>query len=87
MVVNAEDYIDFLKEEYPDIEEKILIKILDKGLKNMQHLIEADLDVRVGNNVNMRTYRMTIVKNMSSWDALMKRAKEKFYQLQRRRTK
>jgi hypothetical protein len=87
VVRNEKDYIDLLKEEYPDIDKKILEKIIVKGLKGIQHLVHADMDVRIGNNTPNRSYKMTIVRPMATWDALMKRAKEKKFQLLRRRKK
>ena len=87
MVNTVKDYLDYLHEEYPDIDKKILEKVLVKGLKGIQHLVHADLDVRIGNAMPNRQYKMTIVHPMGSWEALVKRATKKYYQLKARRQK
>ena len=87
MVKSYKDYIEYLKIEYPNIDEKVLDRVLEKGLKNMQHVIASDLDVRIGNHVPTRTYKMTITRQMKNWDLLMQRANDKYYQLLRRRDK
>lgn len=85
MVKTVKDYLEYLHEEYPDIPKAVLLKVVEEGLGNMQKIIQSDLDVRIGNHTPLRQYKMSIIKPLSNWDELMKRAKNKYYQLQRRR--
>jgi hypothetical protein len=86
MVKFPDDYLRRIEEQYPEIPRKVLRKIVTSGLKSMQHLIYADLDVRIGNDTPGRTYKLTITRPLATWDEVMQRAKNKFYQLKRRRS-
>jgi hypothetical protein len=87
MVKDIDDYLDYLHEEYPDISKSVLREVITKGLKQLQHLLYADLDVSIKNHTPLRNYAMTIVRPMNTWEQVKSRAKEKYYQLQRRRAK
>ena len=71
MVARYEDYVEFLKEEYPDIDEEVL-KI---GIDGLQGLIHKDHDVAFGNYHLDRLYKMTFVRSTQGQHKRNKRAK------------
>ena len=87
MVNTAEDYMDYLVEEYPDIDRKTLKKIVVMGMKNIQHLIHNDHDIRIGNKKERRVYHMTIVRPMASIQKIFGRATSNLVRLTKLRKK
>lgn len=49
-----------LREEYPDISEKVLEEIVLKGLKNFQTLIVKRMDVKIHNDIPGRQYQIVV---------------------------
>jgi dynactin complex subunit len=74
MVVRTEEYLDFLCEEYPDINRTSLNKIIKKGLSEMQSFINSDHDIRIGNRSDRRVYHMTIIRPMKNFVDILKRS-------------
>lgn len=75
MVTSPEDYIDYLKMEYPDIDKKVLKKIIDIGTKGLQDLIFKDHDVSFGNNHPGSNYKITFVRSTDGQHRRNQRAK------------
>jgi hypothetical protein len=66
MVKTVEEYVGFLKSEYPDIPEEVLKEIIVSGCKQMQRIVHKDHDFRISNKSFLRTYSMTIVRPCKS---------------------
>ena len=75
MVATYKDYVEFLKEEYPDIEEEVLEQVLKIGIDNLQSLIHKDHDVTFGNYHPDRLYKMTLVRSTKGQHRRNQRAK------------
>lgn len=75
MVARYEDYVEFLKQEYPDIDEEVLEKVLKIGIDNLQDLIHKDHDVTFGNYHLDRLYKITFVRSTQGQYKRNKRAK------------
>jgi hypothetical protein len=75
MVATPNDYVEFLKEEYPDIDESVLKEILKIGIGNLQSLIQKDHDVTFGNYHPDRLYKLTFVRSTNGQKKRNTRAK------------
>jgi hypothetical protein len=84
MVKTYKDYLPLLKEEYPDIPEKVLAEVAERALKGIQHLVRQDHDVRIYNKMGGRVYSMTIVRPCSK-EKMQKRALRNFFKLKKAR--
>lgn len=74
MVNTIEDYIPYLKEEFPDLPEAVLEKIIKTGVGNMQDLINRDHDVRIWNAHQGREYHLGLVRGVKDDDRRKQRA-------------
>lgn len=63
MVKNMDDYFGILSEEFKDIPESVIKKIIKEGLKNMQRMIHKDHDLRFGNHREGKQYRLTFTRS------------------------
>ena len=64
MIKKIEDYIPELKQEFPDLTNKEIYLILNKGIKNIQKLIYRDFDVRIWNQNPGRDYHIAFVRSI-----------------------
>ena len=75
MVATYKDYVEFLKQEYPDITEEVLERILKLGCDNLQDLIHKDHDVTFGNYRLDRLYKLTFARSTKGQKKRNTRAK------------
>ncbi len=74
MVKNYKNYIEDLQSMYPDIERESIIKIVKKGMSNLQSLIHRDHDVRLeSNNANFDKYRIIFYRSQRTAESKKER--------------
>lgn len=62
MVNNIEDYIPAVADDYPDIDPKIIKKVIKLGLQNYQRLIADGMDVKLNSNKHEHArYQLVVV--------------------------
>jgi hypothetical protein len=87
MVNNYKDYLPYLMEEYPDLSEKVLEKVIKEGLKNIQDLVHRDHDVRFWNQHKGREYHFGLVRGVTTDLERIERATRNFFRLRKLRLK
>ena len=62
MVKTYKDYVSLVASDYPDIDEKIIEKVIKMGLSNTQKLIANGFDVKLNHNMDFGKYQFVVVE-------------------------
>lgn len=88
MVKTYKDYLNAVADDYPDIDRRVIDKVLKLGLKNYQGIISRDFDIRIACDGEVNHYQMmTVNTQCKTQKGINTRAKKLKIQLEKLRSK